>query len=96
MDEFWGKFRAPLGSIIVDAALVFAIAWWGSSQTQALADINKRVEQLEVTQYKPSPESSLRLSVLESKYDRAEQDRKEILEILRRLEDKIDRELKRP
>ena len=91
--ESFSKFRLPIGSLAVDATLVFFIAWWGSGVTQALETLDSRMDAREQVQVLPG--TAVRLASLETRVDRADKDRDEILSALKRIEDKIDRKADR-
>jgi len=92
MDAF-SRFRLPIGSVVVDATMIFFIAWWGSGVTQAIADINDwRSKQEQITVL---PGTAVRLAAIETRMDRNDRDRDEILAALKRIEDKLDRKVDR-
>lgn len=41
------KFRVPMGSLVVDAALVISLIVWGTTITNKLDDISTRVSRIE-------------------------------------------------
>lgn len=105
--EQWGKFRLPLGSLIVDVTLVFAMAWWGATmQTrfeQAEAH-DHEVQQALATQISSLSDAvnrtnnGARIESLEARLTAAEASRLEmkadITDRLDRIESKLDRALR--
>lgn len=58
------KFRVPLGSLAVDASLVFTLVWWGAVMTERLDQMSRRIDAVE--SQKIQPDADRRLAVLEA------------------------------
>lgn len=87
--EALSKFRVPVGSLLVDSALVVALLFGLGQQTQALDEVARRVAAIERV------DSASRTAVLERRMDIADRDRDEVLAYLKRIEDKLDRKADR-
>jgi len=101
------RMRVPLGSLVVDAALVFVIAWWGSAM-QTRMEESRRADDIVHTQLAEqlaalrsqvgNDADSIKIAELEAKITIGERDRLELKSDinarLSRIEDKLDRALK--
>ena len=91
--ESFSKFRLPIGSVVVDATMIFFIAWWGSGVTQALETLDSRIDAREQIQVLPG--TAIRLASMEQRLTTIDRDRDEIMAALKRIEDKLDRKVDR-
>lgn len=80
------KFKVPPGSLILDAALVFALVYSIGQMTERLEGISKRMEIVE--SIKIQPEADRRIAVIEAQM--ANQ-----TERLKSIESKLDRVLEK-
>ena len=87
-------FKAPVGSLIVDGALVIALVVWGTSVTNALDNINLRVSKTEVT-LEERQSALQRLAIAETEIAAVKKNHDElkadIIKRLDRIENKLDR-----
>jgi hypothetical protein len=96
------RLKTPIGSIVLDLALVLYITYTAGQFADRLQDVSAHVDSLESRAGTLSPEAARRIAVLEAAAVKAESDRIELKnDIVRRL-DKIEdgqvellRELKR-
>lgn len=61
----FSRFRVPLGSLVLDVALVGALIWSMATMTAQLDEISRRisaVERVEIT-----PEAARRISIIETR-----------------------------
>ena len=88
------SFKAPVGSLIVDGALVIALVVWGTSVTNALDNINLRVSKTEVT-LEERQSALQRLAIAETEIAAVKKNHDElkadIIKRLDRIENKLDR-----
>lgn len=88
------RLKAPVGSLIVDGALVVALVIWGTNATSALANLSDRVAKTEQTIAERS-RAIERLSVAESELANVRRNQDEmkadIVRRLERIEAKLDR-----
>lgn len=82
------KWRVPAGSLVVDAAMVVALIWWGATMTAKFEEMSRRVEAVE--QMRITPEADRRLSVQEAKSIGIEQRLDRIEDLLTRIDSKLD------
>jgi hypothetical protein len=82
----FAKLKIPPGSLIVDAALVFALFYGLGQLTERMEYISKRLEQVEAI--KIQPEADRRIAVIEAQM--ANQ-----TERLKSIESKLDRVLEK-
>ena len=80
------KWRVPVGSLIVDISLVFAVIWWGGTATEKLDNMHTRL--LAIENRPITPEAAQRIAVLEMQ-------EREVTRRLSRIEDKLDAALDR-
>lgn len=87
------RFKAPVGSLVIDAAMVAALIWWGSGVTSTLDSINARlivVEQANeqrLVGYQRLTAVEVELSALRREVNEAKNDNTRRLE---RIESKLD------
>ena len=77
----FSRFRVPLGSLVLDVALVGALIWSMATMTAKLDEISRRitaVERVEIT-----PEAARRISIIETRET-------ELLRRIDRMENKLD------
>lgn len=88
----------PIGSIVLDVAVICAVVWWAGTTDQKLTSIDERLRSAETMQI--SPEVNRRVSQLETRVDTAERDRIELKQDisaqLERIENKLDRYMRGP
>ena len=82
------KIRAPMGSLIVDGALVASMLWYGGQLTERLEQVSRRIDAVEGYHARVNCES--RLFVLERRAEENSETRAEMRDQLRRIEDKLD------
>lgn len=88
------QFKAPIGSLVVDGALVLALVVWGTNVTSALASIDTRLIKTEATieerQYalQRLAVAEAEITVIKKNHDELKQD---IVRRLERIESKLDR-----
>jgi len=80
------KIRVPIGSLVVDAALVISIIYGAGQLTERLEQLSQRVSAMESQSIQP--EADRRIALLEMSAHTSEQR-------LQRIEDKLDRVLER-
>ena len=88
-----GKWRIPVGSLIVDGAMVLMLVYTAGRMTNSLENIDRRVgiiEQRDIT-----PEAARRISVLEEQTRHADAETDQLLTQLTRIEQKIDQHMVR-
>ena len=83
-----GKWRIPIGSLIVDGAMVLALVYSAGRMTNSLENIDRRVGIMEARDI--TPEAARRISVLEEQTRHADAETDKLLTQLSRIEDKID------
>lgn len=88
------KFQIPLGSMIVDGALVLMLAFTAGQMTTRFQAMDDRL--ISVEQSVARQDFSPRLATVEQRLAVAERDRVEILEALHRIELKLDGKADKP
>lgn len=88
MNDVLGKFRIPVGSLIVDGALVLTLVFSAGQMTSRFEAMDRRLAAVESrTDAERLPE---RTALLEQRMAQGERDRTEILEALHRIEARLD------
>lgn len=82
------KFRIPLGSLVVDGALVLFLAFTAGQMTNRFEAMDQRL--ISVEQVRDRENLAQRTAVLEQRAGLYDRDRTEILDSLRRIEVKLD------
>lgn len=83
------RFKVPVGSLVLDAALVIALIVSDTRQTEQLSQINQRVQTIEAGHIRQNSEA--RIMVLERRADESDDFKREMRSQLNRIEDKLDR-----
>ena len=83
------RFKVPVGSLVLDAALVIALIVSDTRQTEQLSQINQRVQTIEAGHIRQNSEA--RTMVLERRADESDDFKREMRSQLNRIEDKLDR-----
>jgi hypothetical protein len=93
--QVFDKLRIPLGSLVVDGALVLFLAFTAGQMTNRFEAMDARLAAVEARGINDRlPE---RAALLEQRMAQGERDRAEILDALRRIETKLDsKQDKRP
>lgn len=82
------KLRVPIGSLVVDGALVIYLAFMGGQMQTRFESMDTRLANVEArTVSDRLPE---RTALLEQRMAQGERDRTEILDALRRIENKLE------
>ncbi len=87
------KFRVPLGSLVVDMAMVVSLIWWGATLTQRLEEMTRRIDGLDGQTM--HVQADKRLSIVETRQGDVDRQLAEIKSQQARIESKIDRLLER-
>ena len=83
-----GKWRIPVGSLIVDGAMVLMLVYTAGRMTNSLENIDRRVGIMEARDI--TPEAARRISVLEEQARHADAESDQLIAQLTRIEEKID------
>lgn len=82
------KLRMPLGSLLVDGALVLTLAFTAGQMTVRFEAMDRRLASFE--EQKLDENLAQRTAILEQRAGLYDRDRSEILDSLRRIETKLD------
>lgn len=82
------KFRLPIGSLVIDTALVLYLAFMGGQMTSRFEAMDTRLAAVETRV--TAERLAERTALLEQRANAADLDRAEVLDYLRRIESKLD------
>lgn len=91
------KLQFPLGSMIVDGALVLALFYNGGQLTERLENMDRRLASVEVTTAtdKLSQRTAMLEQTVQERGATIERNRKDMMDALERISDKLDTKVDR-